>query len=55
MIAEGNDAMVRARQYDALDRVQDAITWYERAVRSYPADHPSRSQAAERLAVLRRR
>jgi Flp pilus assembly protein TadD len=52
MTAEGTDAFKRARQYDALDRVDDAIVWYERAVRNLPDNHPDKRTATERLRVL---
>jgi hypothetical protein len=55
MNAEGNDAFVRARQYDALDRTEQAITWYERAYRNLPDDNPNRRVARDRLDALRRR
>jgi tetratricopeptide (TPR) repeat protein len=55
MSTEGNEAFVRARQYDALDRTDQAITWYERAYRSLPDDNPNRRVARERLDALRRR
>ena len=55
MKTEGADALVRARQYDAADRVADAITWYERAYRNLPDDDPGRKIAKERLDVLRSR
>jgi hypothetical protein len=55
MKTEGADAYVRARQYDAVDRVSDAIAWYERAYRNLLDDDPRRMTATERLAALRAR
>jgi tetratricopeptide (TPR) repeat protein len=55
MKTEGADALRNARQYDAVDRVADAITWYERAYRYLPDDDPGRKIAKERLDVLRAR
>jgi len=53
MRALGEDAYKRARQYDALRRVNDAITQYQRAIEYLPAGDPMRQAAIERLAVLR--
>ena len=53
MRKEGQDAFTRARQYDALGRVPEAIALYERVVRYLPADDPNRKVAEERLARLR--
>ena len=47
MKADAADAMVRARQYDALDRVPEAISWYERASRNMLDDDPNRRIAKE--------
>jgi len=55
MKSDGTDAFVRAKQYDAVDRVADAITWYERAYRNLLEDDPNRKAAADRLVVLRAR
>jgi tetratricopeptide (TPR) repeat protein len=52
-VNEGTDAMKRARQYDALNRVDDAVAWYERAFRSLPDDHPDKQTAGNRLRVLK--
>lgn len=53
MRTEGGAAFVNGRQYDALDRIDQAISAYEIAIR-YLADDDSNKQAArERLAVLR--
>jgi tetratricopeptide (TPR) repeat protein len=48
------DAFNRARQYDALGRAVEAITWYERAIRGLPESDPNRETAVERLAILRK-
>jgi serine/threonine-protein kinase len=55
MAEDGTDAYQRARQYDALDRTADAVTWYERAVRNLPESDPTRKISLERLRVLRTR
>ena len=47
------DAFIRARQYDAVYSVAQAMTWYERAYRHLLEDDPNRKTAADRLAVLR--
>jgi tetratricopeptide (TPR) repeat protein len=48
------DAFNRARQYDALGREVEAITWYERAIRGLPESDPNRETAVERLSILRK-
>lgn len=53
MRREGQDAFTRARQYDALGRVPEAVALYERVVRYLPADDPNRKVAEERLQRLR--
>jgi predicted component of type VI protein secretion system len=53
MLSEGEDAFKRARQYDALGRVQDAISMYEKAIQLLPSDHASLKIARERLAALK--
>jgi predicted component of type VI protein secretion system len=53
MRKEGQDAFTRARQYDALGRVPEAIALYERVVRYLPAGDANRKVAEERLARLR--
>jgi tetratricopeptide (TPR) repeat protein len=53
MLAEGEDAFKRARQYDALGRVQEAISMYEKAIQLLPPDHASLKIARERLAALK--
>ena len=50
---EGTDAFRRARQYDALGRVDDAIIWYERAFGMLPDADSNKKIAEERLGVLR--
>ena len=52
-LAEGNDAFTRGRQYDALDRIEQAISSYERAVRYLPDDDPNKQVAKTRLDALR--
>jgi tetratricopeptide (TPR) repeat protein len=54
MAPAARDAFNRARQYDALGRAVDAITWYERALRGLPETDPNRETAAARLAILRK-
>ena len=49
----GADALRRAKQYDALGRANDAITWYLRALAALPATSPDRSAAEKRLAALK--
>lgn len=53
MKAIGEDAYKRARQYDALGRVTEAMALYERALQYLPPDDPTRKVAKERLDVLR--
>jgi FHA domain len=53
MQAEGEDAFKRAKQYDALGRVQDAISMYGKAIQLLPPDHANAKTARERLAVLK--
>jgi tetratricopeptide (TPR) repeat protein len=53
MLSEGEDAFKRARQYDALGRIQEAISMYEKALQLLPSDHASLNIARERLAVLK--
>jgi hypothetical protein len=53
MLSDGEDAFKRARQYDALGRVQEAISMYERAIQLLPPDHASVQIARERLAALK--
>jgi predicted component of type VI protein secretion system len=53
MLSDGEDAFKRARQYDALGRVQEAIAMYERAIQLLPSDHASLTVARERLAALK--
>jgi len=55
MTAIGTDAFRRATQYDALGRRDDAILWYERAIRNLPDGHPNRKIAMDRLSALRER
>ncbi len=51
---EAEAAYMRARQYDALKRVQDAIREYEAALAGLARDDRRRSAIDERLAVLKR-
>jgi tetratricopeptide (TPR) repeat protein len=53
MLADGADAFKRAQQFDASNRVNDAITWYERAVRNLPDTSPEKRIAVERLRALK--
>jgi tetratricopeptide (TPR) repeat protein len=53
MLSDGEDAFKRARQYDALGRVQEAISMYEKAIQLLPPDHASLKIARERLAALK--
>jgi tetratricopeptide (TPR) repeat protein len=55
MAAAGADAYKRARQYDALNRLPEAVALYERVVQLLPAGHPDRVTAQARLDVLRSR
>jgi hypothetical protein len=55
MKTEGNDAFRNARQYDALERVDDAVKWYEQAVRLLPDDDPNKKIARQRLDQLRKK
>lgn len=53
MLADGSNAFKRAQEFDASNRVNDAITWYERAVRNLPENSAERRIAAERLRTLK--
>ena len=53
MKTEGTDAFTRARQYDAVGRIADAITFYDRAFRYLPDDDPNKKTAKERADLLR--
>jgi tetratricopeptide (TPR) repeat protein len=53
MLADGTDAFKRAQQFDSANRVNDAITWYERAVRNLPDSSPEKRTASDRLRVLK--
>jgi hypothetical protein len=53
LVSEGEDAFKRARQYDAIGRVQEAISMYEKAIQLLPSDHASVKIARERLAALK--
>jgi tetratricopeptide (TPR) repeat protein len=55
MTKEGTAAYTSGRQYDALDRLEQAIAQYERAVRLLSDDDPNKKIANDRLAVLRAR
>lgn len=48
-----SDALRRARQYDALGRRAEAITWYERALESLPESDPNRDVVRKRLNELK--
>lgn len=53
MQSEVADALTRAKQYDALDRVADAIKWYERAYANQLDDDPNKKTVKARLDLLR--
>jgi hypothetical protein len=53
MQSEGEDAFKRARQFDAIGRLQEAISMYEKAILMLPPDHASTKVARERLAALK--
>ena len=55
MKTEGTDAFRRAKQYDALGRLPEAIALYERAARYLGEDDSNGQAAKERLKVLRAR
>jgi tetratricopeptide (TPR) repeat protein len=55
MKAEAADALTRAKQYDAVDRVPDAIKWYERAFNHLADDDPNKKIVKARLDALRAR
>ena len=52
MLEAGTDAYKRARQYDALGRIPEAVALYERAIRLLPPDHSEHQPAQERLSRL---
>lgn len=53
MVAAGDDAYRKARQFDARNRPADAITWYQRAVQWLPDSDARKATAQERLAALK--
>jgi tetratricopeptide (TPR) repeat protein len=53
IVAEGADAFKRAREHDAANRVEDAIIWYERALKILPESSPDRRTASDRLRALK--
>ena len=53
MLADGTAAFKRAQGFDASNRVNDAITWYERAVRNLPESSPEKRIATDRLRALK--
>jgi tetratricopeptide (TPR) repeat protein len=55
MKTAAQDALTRAKQYDALDRVPDAIKWYERAYANLLDSDPARKVVKDRLDLLRTR
>lgn len=55
MKTESADALKRAKQLDALNRVAEAITQYERAYRSLADEDPEKKMVKDRLDVLRAR
>ena len=55
MRTEGTQAFTNAKQFDAVERVDQAITWYERAFRLLPDEDPNKKIAKERLDLLRAR
>ena len=54
MRAEASDAFTKARQYDTVGRVAEAIALYERVVAFLPEDDPTRKIAKARLDVLKK-
>ena len=52
MVEAGADAYKRARQYDALGRIPEAIALYERAIWLLPSDHSERQPAQKRFRDL---
>jgi tetratricopeptide (TPR) repeat protein len=53
MRVAGNDALKRARQYDALGRPLDALKEYEKAAQWLPAEDPNREAARTRADQLK--
>jgi tetratricopeptide (TPR) repeat protein len=53
MAEAGDDAYRKARQFDARNRLSEAITWYQRAVTWLPESDPRKATAQERLVVLK--
>ena len=53
MAEAGDDAYRKARQFDARNRLSEAITWYQRAVTWLPESDARKALAQERLAVLK--
>jgi hypothetical protein len=50
--SSGSDALRRAKQYDALGRRSEAITWYEKALEAMPQSDPNRDVVTKRLSEL---
>lgn len=55
MRSDGLEAFRRARQYDALGRAEDAISWYQRALSNFAEDEAEAASARERIGALRGR
>jgi tetratricopeptide (TPR) repeat protein len=53
MLADGTEAFRQAQQFESAKRINDAISWYERAVRNLPDSSPEKRTAIERLRVLK--
>lgn len=53
MRAAGEETLRRARQYDSLGRLPEAMALYARAVEYLPERHPDRQAARDRLTALR--
>jgi len=53
MRVAGNDALKRARQYDALGRPVDALKEYEKAAQWLPVEDPNREVARNRADQLK--
>jgi tetratricopeptide (TPR) repeat protein len=53
MRAAGEDAFGRAKQYDALGRVPEALALYQRAVQMLPDEHPNKALAQSRVTALK--
>jgi tetratricopeptide (TPR) repeat protein len=53
MKREADEALTRAKQYDAVGRIPEAVALYERAYQYLPEADPARKPVKDRLELLR--